>query len=134
MSSKIVRLPEVKNRTGLSRSTIYLRMSEGRFPKPISLGAHAVGWVESEIEAWLQHQIEESRRNVCGLVPSCADELADIHWQPVKSDCNTNPAWRSPGSFLRTKIGNMTTTRESELQRVNEKGGKSHRNPGDRIQ
>lgn len=61
MNHTILRLPAVKSRTGLSRSTLYLRISQGAFPKPISLGGRTVGWVESEIEAWLSHQIEQSR-------------------------------------------------------------------------
>ena len=61
MMRVILRLPSVKNRTGLSRSTIYLRISEGKFPKQISLGGRAIGWVEDEIEAWLSNQIEKSR-------------------------------------------------------------------------
>ena len=40
----ILRLPEVKKSTGLSRSTIYLRISQGTFPKPVCLGRRAVGW------------------------------------------------------------------------------------------
>jgi len=62
MVTTILRLPIVKNRTGLSRSTIYLRVSEGRFPSPISLGGRAVGWVESEINDWVIKHIEESRK------------------------------------------------------------------------
>jgi len=62
MHIKFLRLPDVKARTGLSRSTIYLRISEGRFPKPVSLGSRAVGWVESEINDWLNQQIEASRK------------------------------------------------------------------------
>ena len=62
MADPILRLPTVKTRTGLSRSTIYLRVAAGNFPKPISLGARAVGWVETEVEAWLAGQIELSRR------------------------------------------------------------------------
>ena len=62
MSNMILRLPAVKTRTGLSRSTIYLRVAEGKFPKPISLGARAVGWLDAEVEAWLAGQIELSRR------------------------------------------------------------------------
>jgi prophage regulatory protein len=61
MSNVILRLPVVKNRTGLSRSTIYLRISQGTFPKQISLGGRAIGWIEQEIEAWLCYQIEHSR-------------------------------------------------------------------------
>ena len=53
MSFVILRLPEVKTLVGLSRSTIYAAVAEGSFPKPISLGAGAVGWLQSEVEAWI---------------------------------------------------------------------------------
>ena len=62
MVTSILRLPAVKARTGLSRSTIYLRISEGRFPKAISLGGRAVGWIETEIDDWLNQQIDNSRK------------------------------------------------------------------------
>ena len=62
MAQTILRLPSVRSRTGLSRSTIYLRIAENRFPKPISLGGRAVGWIESEIDDWLNEQIEASRQ------------------------------------------------------------------------
>ena len=58
----ILRLPEVKKSTGLSRSTIYLRIAEGTFPKAVSLGGRAVGWLEAEIQEWLQQRIEASRK------------------------------------------------------------------------
>lgn len=60
MAHTILRLPAVKASTGLSRSTIYLRVSEGTFPKPVSLGARAVGWLEAEVQEWLQQRIEAS--------------------------------------------------------------------------
>lgn len=66
MVTKILRLPEVKASTGLSRSTIYLRISRGEFPPPISLGGgRAVGWVEAEIQQWLEVRIEVSRADAC---------------------------------------------------------------------
>lgn len=61
MPRKILRLPIVLDRTGLSRSTVYLRVSEGKFPRPVSLGARAVGWIETEVEEWIVDQIEGSR-------------------------------------------------------------------------
>ena len=57
----ILRLPDVKRSTGLSRSTIYLRITQGTFPKPVSLGGRAVGWLEAEVQQWLQRRIEASR-------------------------------------------------------------------------
>ncbi len=57
----ILRRPAVQSRTGLSRSTIYLRVAQGTFPRPIPLGPRAVGWLEHEVEAWLQQQVCQSR-------------------------------------------------------------------------
>ena len=62
MTHNILRLPAVKASTGLSRSTIYLRVSEGTFPKPVSLGGRAVGWLDAEIQQWLQGRIDTSRK------------------------------------------------------------------------
>ena len=59
---KILRRREVEARTGFARSTIYLKVSQGEFPKPIKLGARAVGWIEGEIEDWIDEKIDQSRR------------------------------------------------------------------------
>ena len=59
--TRFVRLPEVVARTGLSRSTIYVRLAEGCFPQPVPLGARAVGWIESEVDNWIRERIAESR-------------------------------------------------------------------------
>ena len=64
MSYKILRLPEVKSKTGLSRSSIYVRMSKGEFPQSISLGERAVGWVESDIELWVADCIAASKHKI----------------------------------------------------------------------
>ena len=61
MSNKIIRLPVVKDKTGLSRSSIYLRMSKGDFPQSISLGDRAIGWLETDVEQWLEEKISASR-------------------------------------------------------------------------
>ena len=62
MTNTVLRLPLVKARTGLSRSTIYARIAGGSFPRPLNLGDRAVGWLESEIESWLSSRVEASRR------------------------------------------------------------------------
>jgi prophage regulatory protein len=61
MSNKIIRLPAVKDKTGLSRSSIYLRMSKGEFPDSISLGSRAIGWLEGDINLWLEQCIAASK-------------------------------------------------------------------------
>ena len=60
---RFLRLPEVMARTGLSRSTIYVRLEQGRFPRPVSLGGRAVGWIEAELDEWMRERIAASRRN-----------------------------------------------------------------------
>ena len=56
---KIIRLPKVEERTGKSRSRIYADIEAGTFPKPIKLSARAVGWIESEIDAWIDSKIAD---------------------------------------------------------------------------
>lgn len=51
MPLTILRLPAAKAHTGYSRSTIYLRIAQGLWTKPVSLGPRAVGWPTNEIEA-----------------------------------------------------------------------------------
>jgi len=62
MPESILRLPEVQKRTGLSRSTIYDRLKVDAFPKPISIGDRAIGFVESEITMWIEEKINQSRQ------------------------------------------------------------------------
>lgn len=61
MSNNILRLPAVLERTGLSRSTVYLMISKNQFPAPVSLGERAVGWVESQIDQWVDEKIAASQ-------------------------------------------------------------------------
>ena len=58
MIKKIYRLPDVMNMTGLSRSSIYLRVSTDEFPKPVKIGRRAVGWPEDTIIAWQAKMME----------------------------------------------------------------------------
>lgn len=67
--TSIIRLKQVQLRTGLSRSAIYDRLDpksprhDPLFPKQVSLGTGAVGWVESEVSAWLNARISNSRND-----------------------------------------------------------------------
>ena len=58
---KFLRLPQVKAITGLSKSTIYARISEGTFPEQIPLGPRLVVWVESDIQKWIAEQVAAAR-------------------------------------------------------------------------
>lgn len=54
MNPIIIRLPEVIAKTGLSRSTIYVQISKGNFPKGVPIGDHARGWLNHEVEEWIE--------------------------------------------------------------------------------
>ncbi len=72
MPHTILRLPTVKARTGLSRSTIYLRVSRGTFPAPVPLGGRVVGWIEAEV-------------GIVKLTKSSSIDPQDIGLQPVSN-------------------------------------------------
>ena len=54
---RFLRLPEVREMTGLSTSTIYRWMTEGTFPKQIAIGANSVVWWESDVTKWMEQRI-----------------------------------------------------------------------------
>ena len=58
---KLLRLPEVLEKTGLSRTRLYAAMAAGTFPKPAKLGpaARAVAWPEAEIDSWIAEQLAD---------------------------------------------------------------------------
>ncbi|WP_312738826.1 AlpA family transcriptional regulator [Stenotrophomonas sp.] len=56
--SRLLRRAEVLARVGICKSTLYLRISAGTFPKPVHLGS-SVRWVESEIDSWIQDQMKQ---------------------------------------------------------------------------
>lgn len=54
---RFLRLAEVRNRVGYGRASIYRLMAVGQFPRCHSLGARAVAWLESDIDAWIQSRV-----------------------------------------------------------------------------
>ena len=63
--TRILRLPEVLARVGLRRSTVYQLMDTGEFPASVRLTANAVGWLSSDVDAWIAGRQRTSldRRN-----------------------------------------------------------------------
>lgn len=66
---RLIKLVKVMDNTGLSRSTIYKYISDGSFPKPVSLGVRNVAWVESEVEDWILERIRERDDETALVVP-----------------------------------------------------------------
>ena len=57
MPNQILRLPEVTSRTGMPRSTLYAKIAEGQFPKPVKISERSVGWCSNEVDAWVNKRI-----------------------------------------------------------------------------
>lgn len=61
-----LRLKQLKLVTGMSRSWIYESIRRGEFPKPVSLGARAVAWLDTDVDNFIQARIDASRATTCG--------------------------------------------------------------------
>ena len=65
MTERILRLPEVQQLVGLSRTTLYDRMAAGEFPRPVKLGgpnSRSVGWPESLVTQWIERKTKEANQ------------------------------------------------------------------------
>jgi prophage regulatory protein len=60
MEKKIYRAKAVCERTGLPYSTLYAKMLNNEFPRPIKIGRRAVGWRSEDLQAWLDARVEQS--------------------------------------------------------------------------
>ncbi len=58
---RIIRLTEVISRVGLCRASIYNLIKANDFPAQIQLGLNSVGWIENEVQAWIDNRIAASR-------------------------------------------------------------------------
>jgi prophage regulatory protein len=57
----LMRLSTVMQRTGLGRTTLYMMVNKGEFPRQINIGPRAVGWVSQEVEDWILQRIAAGR-------------------------------------------------------------------------
>ncbi|EBR1885470.1 AlpA family transcriptional regulator [Salmonella enterica] len=64
LNTRLIRLPEVLNRTGYGKAWIYHLINQHLFPAPIKIGSRAVAFIESEVEEWIQLAIKNSKNNV----------------------------------------------------------------------
>ncbi len=79
MPNRFLRLPEVKLRVGLSRSSLYLRMAQGTFVKPIRLGPNSVAWREEDIDRWMTERITAGAAESTDALP---ESSAKAHEAP----------------------------------------------------
>jgi len=58
MTDRFLKLPEVMERTSLSRRSVYRKMDNGEFPRSVQLGTNSVAWRESEVTKWMENPME----------------------------------------------------------------------------
>lgn len=78
MIDRVLRLPDVVAAVGLRRSAIYARVRDGRFPAPINITSHAVGWRESELKTWIEQR-------------PCQRPTAKGNWPTIRVRHRTRP-------------------------------------------
>ncbi len=64
-SLRLIRLPEVISRVGLSKPSLYRLMKKNKFPKSIPLSDRTVAWENSEVSLWINERIAEARNGGC---------------------------------------------------------------------
>lgn len=64
-STRLLRLPQVIDRTGIKKTKLYELQKDGLFPMRIKITAHAVGWVEEEVDRWIAGRVAASRALPC---------------------------------------------------------------------
>ena len=74
----IERLDKVMARTGIGKSTVYRLISEGKFPRPVPLGARAVGFLSEEVDAWIDARVA-ARDQALGRVRASRRAASRIH-------------------------------------------------------
>ena len=94
----IIRQAEVLRRTGFSRSTLYLRIANGEFPRQLSLGARSVGWIEEEVDAWIKQR--------ASMRPDSGSQIWSLHEEsqteiPVTDSTPDRPESQKPTKSAR---------------------------------
>jgi prophage regulatory protein len=128
-NARIVRLPQVCAMTGLGRSMIYQMEAEGRFPRRVSIGVRAVGWVESEVQEWLQRRIERRRAQTaspCDAVclPRNREMLRELASSALTGRLTADHSGRAPchpvalpGNEVAFAFGILATSTDAVSQR-----------------
>jgi prophage regulatory protein len=64
--NRLLRLPEVSHRTGVSEPRIYSLMKDDAFPRPVALGVNSRAWIEAEVDTWIDERIKARNERTDG--------------------------------------------------------------------
>ena len=62
-TGRFMRMPELRQETGLSRSTLYRLIEKGEFPRQAKLADNCAGWWSAQVDAWKTSRLEASQQN-----------------------------------------------------------------------
>lgn len=136
MKHKILKLPAVLEKVGCGKSSIYRKLSEGDFPTPIKLGERSVGWVEAEVDAWIEsksnslggsletkHPAEEtlSEQKIQNQSVPESLSLRAYFMANITPPVHLSDKWATElaGPLPRDELGCIATTNEKILQLAN---------------
>jgi prophage regulatory protein len=60
--NRVIRVPQVLDKAGVGRTKLYEMIEQGEFPRPFRLGLRAIGWLERDVERWIQLRVKAGRR------------------------------------------------------------------------
>lgn len=114
----IPRLSDVLRRTGLTRSTIYDRIAKKEFPHQVSLGGRAVGWLEREVEDWINERVHLRPGSMAGISDPVSEAANPI---PRDVQSERRRAQRSTASASRRVSVNDSSPDPARLHLVDTK-------------
>ena len=110
--SALLRRKEVETRTGLKRSKLYQLMTQGTFPAQVKLGAgSSVAWVESDIEDWVQRQINNGRH----ILTKQPDATENFLHEVLGNGAIAEPILRSRAEAYGISWSSIESARETGL-------------------
>lgn len=105
----LLRCHEVTKLVGLSRSTIYVLVKDGKFPSPIQVGPRAVRWLASEVDAWIDSRVLISRPLL--ISASCAAPgTVHTHQPSTQQNHSSHPALKRHSQVVKAQQGLTTLT------------------------
>jgi len=76
---KVLKIRGTADKVGMCQSAIYAAVAAGSFPPPVKLGQRAAGWIESELDQWLeQRRIERDARVAAKLAEKAAADADEV--------------------------------------------------------
>ncbi len=113
---RILRSQEVRERTGLKRTTIHNLVKDGKFPAPINIAGNRSGWYESEILEWMKSRPRKGQRAAaCATVPPVAAVIASVPARTTRPKATKKSGAAAVTAPLQTPVNGTASQAELPL-------------------